>query len=460
MAEAKEVEEYLRRGEALRTSETQQRARMRGMKFDTRAVHGMYGLEALQQNNGSIIEPLFLSSAQAFENSAHLETALAYRIPAWTYSRYANPTVYYLEETLALLEGYGFDGELTACAKASSMAAIVMATQPFLSLEGGAAGKAMNFVTSAQIYGGAFTLFSRRYGEERGVEVRWVRNPLDLDEWASRIDPETRFVYAEMPSNPTLAVCDIPALTGLACQHGIPLIVDSTVATPALLRPIQLGADIVVHSLSKSIGISGFSIAGALLARRGLSSRVGPEELRQDFALHVKRLPFRDFGPGLSPFNALMLLNDLRWLRVRMDSLSRSAAKIAEFLQAHPQVEQVYYPGLATFPGHALARRLMWLADGEGEYGRPVNRYGHLLSFTVNGGAERAKRTLDRLQLILRAADLGRIKSLATIPAISTHQQQGEAGRSLGGVPPHLIRLNVGGEHVDDLIADLDQALR
>jgi cystathionine beta-lyase/cystathionine gamma-synthase len=173
----------------------------------------------------------------------------------------------------------------------------------------------------------------------------------------------------------------------------------------------------------------------------------------------VKALPFRDYGPAISPFNALMTLSDLRTLRGRIDLMSRNTMKVARFLEEHPKVEAVQYPGLESFRGHEVARRYMWLADGEDDYGKPVNRYGHLMSFCVKGGAAAARRVLDAFALIFRATDLGRIKSLATIPAISTHQQQGEEGRALADVPANLIRLNVGGEHPDDLIADLDQAL-
>ena len=382
-------------------------------------------------------------------------------MPSWTYTRIANPTLGYLEDTLALLEGYGFDGEASACATGSGMAAVFMATNPFLTHESDAftSAKPMNIVASAKCYGGTFMLFTQRYAAERNIELRWVRDPLDLNAWAEQIDTNTRFVYGETPSNPSLAVFDVAAVAQLAHAVQAPLIVDSTVATPALLRPLQHGADIVVHSVSKSMASSGFAIAGALIARHNIVTRVGPQAMRDNFALYVKLLPFRDHGPALSPFNALLALNDLRTLRSRMDQLSRSTLQVAEFLAQHPAVEGVSYPGLLQDPGHAVAAASMWLADGECDYGQPVNRYGHLMSFTVQGGAEAARRVFDRFEMIWRATDLGRIKSVATIPAISTHQQQGEAGRSLASVPANLIRLSVGAEHVDDIIADLAQAL-
>jgi O-acetylhomoserine/O-acetylserine sulfhydrylase-like pyridoxal-dependent enzyme len=321
-------------------------------------------------------------------------------------------------------------------------------------------GGHINIVVSAKCYGGTFMLFNQRYAAERGVELRWVRNPLDIAEWAGKIDGHTRFVYGEMPSNPGLGVFDIAAVAGLAHAAGVPLIVDSTVATPALMRPLLHGADIVVHSVSKSMASSGFAIAGAVVARHSLPSPVGPQEMRDNFALYAKLLPFRDHGPALSPFNALMAINDLRTLRSRMDLLSRNALHVAQFLAQHPAVESVAYPGLADDPGHAVASQYMWLVDEEDDYGQAANRYGHLLAFTVRGGPAAARCVFDGLQMVWRATDLGRIKSVATIPAISTHQQQGEAGRSLADVPGNLIRLSVGAEHPDDIIGDLDQALR
>jgi len=446
---------YVARGEAMAAAEAQRRSVMRTKKFDTIAVHGIYDMQAALANQGSIIEPGYLSSAEHFENSDHMEAALAYLMPAWVYSRIANPTVHYLEETLALLEGYGFDGEVSALATSSGMSAIFMATDPFLEKP----RPGMNIVVSARCYGGTFMLFGQRYGVERGIDVRWVRDPLDLNEWAEKIDGNTRFVYGETPSNPLVSIMDIEAVAGIAHAANLPLIIDSTVATPALTRPLNLGADIVVHSTTKSMTSSGFAIGGAVVARHGIVTEIGPDEMRDNFAVYVKLLPFRDHGPGISPFNALMTISDLRTLRHRMDFVSNSSMKVARYLESHESVERVAYPGLESTPGHDVASRIMWLADGADDYGTDVNRYGHLLAFEVKGGATEARRVFDEFEMIWRATDLGRIKSVATIPAISTHQQQGDDGRDLAGVPMNLIRLNVGGEHPDDIIADLDRAL-
>jgi O-acetylhomoserine/O-acetylserine sulfhydrylase-like pyridoxal-dependent enzyme len=440
--------------------EAAHRAVVRSRRFDSIAVHGIYGQAAALENSGSIIEPAYLSPAQHFADADTMEATAAMLAPGWVYSRIANPTVRYLEETLALLEGYGFDGETTACATGSGMAAISMATQPFLSVDpadGGAPGP-MNIVVTARCYGGTFQLVNERYGRERGVEVRWIRDPLDVGEWAARIDERTRFVLGEMPSNPQLSVFDIAAVAELAHAAGAPLIVDSTIATAALLRPLRHGADIVIHSLSKAVGGSGMTIAGAVVARRGIVSRIGVDELRDDCATWVKLMPLRDHGPSLNGLSALLLLNDLRTLRLRVDAWSRGAMRVATFLERHPKVASVAYPGLPSFEGHEVASRYLWLVDGD-EDGLPVNRYGHLMGFRVAGGREAARRVFDRLEMIWRATDLGKSKSVATIPMISTHQQQGETGRDLAAIPGDLIRLSVGGEHPDDLMADLDHAL-
>ena len=451
------LEAWIARGREVAGREDRARATARRRRFDTIAVHGLYDHLAAADNQGAIIEPAYLAPAQHFVDSDHLEAALGYLMPAWGYTRIANPTTHYLEETLALLEAYGTDVTASCVVTSSGMAAVHLATNALLAADPARPGSTPNFVTSAKCYGGTFMLFLR-YGSERGIGVRWIADPLDADAWAEAIDGDTRFLYAETPSNPAVAVVDIPSLADLAHAHGLPLLVDSTVATPACLRPLGLGADIVLHSLSKAIGSSGLAIAGAVTARHGIPLRVGSEEERADFATQLKLLPSRDFGASLSPASALNLLSDLRTRRTRMDVWSRSTLAVAEFLEAHSAVKQVWYPGLASHPGHAVAARDFALADGDAE-GRPAVRYGTLLSFTLHDGLPAARRLFDGLELIFRATDLGRVKSVAAIPSISTHQQQGEAGRAIADVDAGLIRLSVGGEHPADVIADLAQAL-
>jgi O-acetylhomoserine/O-acetylserine sulfhydrylase-like pyridoxal-dependent enzyme len=431
-------------------------------KFDTIAVHGLYTVEdAIDDYQGAIIEPVFMSSSQAYRDSDEMEAALAYMIPTWCYSRIANPSTYYYEWVLALMEGYGFDGETACCSTSSGMAAIMTAVQPFLVHTKHHVHEERNFLATAQCYGGTFQQFNVRLMEERGIDCRWIEDPTNIDAWASRIDKNTRFLYGEAPSNPQQGFFDIEAVADLAHSHNLPLIVDNTVASPALLRPICHGADIVVQSATKSLTTSGFGVAGALISKQDITTNVPNPEMKKDFAVYVKYLPNRDYGPNLHPMQAIMTLNDMRTLRSKMDMLSRNTMRVAEFLERHPMIESVEYLGLKNHPLHELASRYMWLVDAEYDemYGKPVNRYGHLMSFCVKGGAQNTRVVFDALQRIWRATDLGRIKSVATIPAISTHQQQGEEGRKLAHIPPNLVRLCVGGEHPDDVIADLDQAL-
>lgn len=444
------VREWVERGAQMTADREAATTAMRNKRFDTIAVHGLYGASAAMANQGSIIEPVYLSSAEHFEDSDHLEAALSYEMPAWGYSRIANPTVGYLEATLAMLEGYGFDDGVSAMATSSGMSAVFLATQPFLSIEH---GPDANFVTAVKLYGGTYQLFSERYAVERGVDVRWVTDPLDGAEWESLIDEDTRFLYTETPSNPGLAISDLDELSRLADRHEIPLIVDATVASPALTRPLCHGADIVVHSLSKIIGAGGMAIGGALIARHGIRSRLGAEEMTADYATWAKLWPGRDFGPSLSPMNAMFFLNELRSLRHRADKMSVTAMEVSCFLDNHPAVAEVTYPGLSGSRDHGVAKRQMQLVDSKEE------RYGPMLSFRVSGGEQAAREVFDRFEMIWRATDLGRSKTVAVIPAISTHQQQGESARSVAGVPRDLIRLSVGLEHPEDIITDLGNAL-
>lgn len=449
------LDAWVARGREAAAATDAARARARTRRFDTIAVHGLYDHLAAAANQGSIIEPAYNSPAQHFADSDELEAALAYLVPAWGYTRIANPTSHYLEETLALLESYGTGLEASAVVTGSGMAAVHLATNALLADDPSLPRP--NFVASAKCYGGTFMLFAR-YAAERGIKVHWISDPLDTGAWADAIDNGTRFLYAETPSNPALSLCDIPALADIAHANGLPLIVDSTVATPALLRPLALGADVVIQSLSKAIGSSGLAIAGAVIARRDIPVRSGADDLRADFATHLKLLPSRDLGASLAPSSALALLSDLRTVRTRMDAWSRSTMTVAAFLDGHRDVEQVLYPGLLEHPGHSIAARDFRLADGDAD-GHEVARYGTLMGFVLRGGMAAARRAYDRLELVFRATDLGRVKSVAVIPSISTHQQQGEAGRAVARIPDGLIRLSIGGEHPADIIDDLAQAL-
>ncbi len=456
------VMRYVKAAEEFLAQKEKQLERVKNYKFDTIAVHGLYTVEeALNFNQGAIIEPLYLSSAQAYRDADELEAALAYLIPTWCYTRIANPTTYYLEWLLALLEGYKTGHDTSCLVTSSGMSAIMSAVDPFLVKQKEGEEK-INFVSTVQVYGGTFQHFSIRKMQERGIEVRWVEHQEDIEEWKAKIDENTRFLYSEAPSNPQQSFCDIKAVVDLAHSWEIPFIIDSTCATPALMRPIAHGADIVIHSLTKSITSGGLAIGGALISRKPIVTKVKNDEplFKESFAEYVKFLPYRDYGPAASPTNALYAINDLRTLRSKMDLVSQNSQKVAEFLSQHPRVYQVDYLGLESFPLHKLAKKYLKLVDSDDGSGKEVNRFGHLLSFRVDGPPENARKVLDNLNLIFRATDLGRIKSVATIPAISTHQQQGEEAREMADIPPQMIRLCVGAEDPGDIIADLDQALK
>jgi O-acetylhomoserine/O-acetylserine sulfhydrylase-like pyridoxal-dependent enzyme len=455
------VEAYLRAAEEAQAIKNEILSRIAKYKFDTIAAHGLYTPEeAIRYNQGALIEPLYLGNAQAYQDSAEWEGAFRYKVPSWCYARYANPTVWYLEQVLALLEAYRTGGEASCLATASGMSAIALTADALLAKQKEGPEK-INFVSSLRLYGGTFQQFTVRQKRDRGIDVRFVADETDLEEWERNIDGDTRFLYTEAPSNPQLALCDIEAVAGLAHAHGLPFVIDATCATPALMRPLGWGADIVIHSLTKSMGASGLAVGGALISRKPIVTGLANDNpfFKSSFAEYVKWLPFRDMGPAVSPLNAFMILNDLRTLRPRMDHLSRSAQTVAEFLEAHGRVRRVDYPGLPSSPYHALARKYMRLADSDDGSGGEANRYGHLLCFHVDGPPENARQVFDNLKLIFRAGDLGRIKSMATLPALSTHLQPGEEFRAKAGIPAQMIRLCVGAEDPADIIDDLAQAL-
>lgn len=455
------VLKYIEQARQQLAEKKKQIERVKSYKFDTLAVHGLYTVEeAIGQNQGAVIEPLYLASAQAYRDSDEMEAALSYLIPTWCYSRFANPTTTYLEEVLALLESYQTGHDASCVVTASGMAAIMLAVDALL-IKQKVGPEKINFVSSIQIYGGTYQHFAVRKMEERDIEVRWVRQQDDIEEWREKIDENTRFLYAEAPSNPQQSFCDPKALTDLAHSREIPFIIDATCATPALMRPMAFGADIVIHSLTKTMTSGGMAVGGALISKNPIVTQVRNANplFKKSFAEYIKFLPFRDNGPSASPTNALYALNDLRTLRSKMDLFSRNSEKVSHFLESHPRVQKVDYLGLPGFHYHSLAKEYMKLVDSDDGQGNEINRYGHLLSFRVDGPPENARKVFDFFKLIFRAGDLGRIKSMATIPAISTHLQQGEEARLAADVPPQMIRLCVGGEAPEDIIADLNQAL-
>ena len=457
------IQHYLEASKQASAWHTENLKRLKKCRFDTIAVNGIYSMqEALDFNQGSIIEPVYLSTSQAYRDSDEMEAALGYQIPTCCYSRIANPSVYYLEGVLALLEGYGSDTITSCIATSSGMSAVQSATDPFLTIDHQKPDQKLNFVATCRVYGGTFQQFAVRKHHEKNIEWRKVINSNDINELESKIDGNTRFVYGELPSNPALAFFDLKKVIDLANKYNLPAIFDSTVATPALLRPITFGADIVVQSVSKSLFTSGFGIGGAVISRKNIISGFGSDEMKADFCTYLKLLPNRDNGPNISPMHAILALNDIRTIRSRMDYLSRNSLQVAKFLEQHKYVERVDYLGLDSNLLHKLASEYMFLVDSEYDemYRQPVNRFGHLMSFRVRGTAQDTRNVFDGFQRIWRATDIGRIKSIATIPSISTHQQQGEEGRKLADIPANLIRLCIGAEHPDDIIEDLDLALR
>ncbi len=452
--QSKRYKKYIRETKKQMAEKREKLEEIKKLNFDTIAVHGAYtAKEAIENNQGSIIEPTYFSTSQAYRDSDELEAGLSYDIPRWTYSRIHNPTIAYLEETIALLEGYGFEGDTSCLCTSSGMSAIFQAVDPLIAKKKETLNEPRNIVATAQCYGGTFQQFSLRKMDERGVEIRWVTDQEKTESWEKLIDEDTRLLYGEMPSNPQQGCFDIESIAELAHENDIPLVVDATIATPALMRPLKHGADIVVHSTTKSMTSSGCAIGGAIISKNNITSKFLEEEKKEDYATWLKLWPHRDNGPAYSPMNATFQLNDLRTLRSKMKMLSQNTEKVAKFLDGHSMVEKVDYLGLPSHPLHKLAGKYMELVDS-GE-----KCFGHLMSFNVKGGIENTREFFDNLERIYRATDLGRIKSIATIPAISTHQQQGEEGRELAGIAPNMVRLCVGGEHPEDTIADLDQAL-
>jgi O-acetylhomoserine/O-acetylserine sulfhydrylase-like pyridoxal-dependent enzyme len=454
MSKQKDTNYWISEGQKMVESHKKRVNRTKNWKFDTIATHGVYDLaEALEKNNSSIMEPIYMSPAQAYHDSGEMEAALSYQMPTWCYTRIANPSNFYLEVTTALLESYGTDIEASSLATASGMSAIRTATDPFLVKDDSLSPP--NFVASAKVYGGSFQQFWVRRWQEQGVEVRWVKNPTNFNEWEELVDDGTRFIYGEFPSNPSVDIFDIQVIANLAHANEIPLIVDATCASPALTRPLEFGADIVVQSASKVIASSGLTIMGLLTSRKNIISKFGSDEMKEDFAIWAKLWPYRDNGPAINPMACIMALNDMRSLRMKIAQMSRSAQIIAEYLENNPKVDRVYYPGLQSYVSHDMAKKYMKLVDSN------ENLYGYMFSVEISenkaNSTENTRKFYDGLNMIWRATDLGRVKTVATLNAISTHQQQGEEGRALASIKPNAIRISIGIENPYDIIADLEK---
>lgn len=363
-------------------------------------------------------EPIFLSSSFTFESAAQAAARFGGSEEGNVYSRFTNPTVRVFEQRLAAMEG----GE-RCIATASGMSAILTLAMSLL-----ATGD--HVVVSRGVFGTTVNLFKNVLGRF-GIASTFV-GLTDIDEWASAITPATKLLFLETPSNPLTEVADIEALAKLAHAHGCWLVVDNCFCTPALQRPLTLGADFIVHSATKYLDGQGRCLGGAI---------VGPEKILQD-----KVFPFmRSAGPSMSPFNAWVFLKGLETLEIRMERHSQSAGKVAAWLAQQPQVDKVHYPGLPTHPQHALATHQQ-------------RGYGGVVSFEVEN-RERAWRIVDGLKHFSITGNLGDAKSIVTHPATTTHGRLSQAERDEMGIREGLVRLSIGLESAQDLIADLQGAL-
>lgn len=383
--------------------------------FDTLAVRAgqIRGIE----NEHS--EALYLTSSFTFASAAEAAERFTGSEPGNIYSRFTNPTVRTFEQRLAALEGGA------ACvATASGMAAILATCMALLT-------RGDHVVCSRSVFGSTITLFDR-YLCRFGVEVTFVAQA-DPDAWASAMRPNTRLLFAETPSNPLTELADISMLAQLAHAHGALLAVDNCFCTPALQRPLALGADLVIHSATKYLDGQGRCLGGAVV---GDAERVGKEV----FGF------LRTAGPSMSPFNAWVFLKGLETLRLRMQAHCANALRLAQWLQEHPQVERVHYPGLTSHPQHALASRQQ-------------SGYGGIVSFEVRGGRAGAWRVVDQARLLSITANLGDAKSTITHPASTTHGRLSAEQRAAAGIGEGLLRISAGLESADDLIADLARGL-
>ncbi|WP_340613624.1 bifunctional O-acetylhomoserine aminocarboxypropyltransferase/cysteine synthase [Xenorhabdus thailandensis] len=420
------------------------------MKLETLSIHAGYSPDPTTK---AVAVPIYQTTSYAFDDSQHGADLFDLKVEGNIYSRIMNPTNDVLEKRVAALEG-----GIGALAVASGMAAITYAIQTIATVGD-------NIVSVAKLYGGTYNLMAHSF-PTMGIETRFV----DHDNLAvidTLIDKRTKAVYCESITNPSGNIIDIQALADIAHRHGIPLIVDNTVATPYLCRPFEHGADIIIHSLTKYIGGHGTSIGGMIvdsgkfpwMAHQDRFAILGTPDPSYHGITYTEHFgaaafiarcrvgPLRSTGAALSPFNAFLMLQGLETLALRMERHTENALKIAQYLEKHPQVSWVNYAGLPAHPEHDLAIRYMG--------GKPAS----ILSFGIKGGEEAGVRFIDALQLIVRLVNIGDAKSLACHPASTTHRQLNDEEMVKAGVSRDLIRLSIGIEHSDDIIADLAQAL-
>ncbi|MCG0278987.1 MAG: homocysteine synthase [Thermanaeromonas sp.] len=418
-------------------------------RFATLAVHAG---QVPDPATGARAVPIYQTTSYVFRNADHAAELFALREPGNIYTRIMNPTTDVFEQRVAALEG-----GVGALATASGQAAITLAILNITS-----AGQ--EIVSATSLYGGTYNLFNMTL-PKFGIKVRFV-DPGDPENFRRAITDKTRALYVETIGNPKLDVPDIEKIAGIAHEAGIPLIVDNTFATPYLCRPFDYGADIVVHSATKFIGGHGTSIGGIIVDSGKFNWKNGkfPELVEPDPSYHgisyveafgpaayivkARTQLLRDLGPALSPFNSFLFLQGLETLHLRMERHSSNALYVAQWLKEHPLVSWVNYPGLPDHPSYPLAKK--YLPRGAGA----------IVTFGIKGGKEAGRRFIDNLKLFSLLANVGDAKSLVIHPASTTHQQLTEEEQLATGVTEDMVRLSIGLEDPEDLIEDLDQALK
>ncbi|MBN3749899.1 aminotransferase class I/II-fold pyridoxal phosphate-dependent enzyme [Burkholderia sp. Se-20373] len=419
-------------------------------RLETIAVHGGYRPDPTTR---AVAVPIYQTVAYAFDDTQHGADLFDLKVQGNIYTRIMNPTTDVLEQRLAALEG-----GIGALALASGQSAVTYAIQTI-------AEAGDNIVSASSLYGGTYNLFAHTL-PQYGITTRFA-DPRDPASFEPLIDARTRAIFAESVGNPLGNVTDIAALAEVAHRHGIPLIVDNTVPSPYLLRPFEHGADIVVHSLTKYLGGHGTSLGGAIVDSGTFPWAEHADRFKRlnepDVSYHgvvyteafgpaayigrARVVPLRNMGAAISPFNAFQILQGIETLALRVERISDNALKIAQHLARHENVEWVNYAGLPDHPDHPLvARYLSGRAPG-------------ILTFGVKGGRDGGAKFQDALKLFTRLVNIGDTKSLATHPASTTHRQLSPAELAKAGVKEETVRLSIGIEHIDDLLADLDQAL-
>jgi len=421
------------------------------MRRETIAIHGGYPVDPTTK---SVAVPIYQTVAYEFDSADHGAALFNLEVEGYRYSRISNPTTAVLERRVAALEG-GRDALCVSTGQAAMYYAMLNATE-----------LGTNIISVPQLYGTTHTLFAHLLPGQ-GVTVRFAEtdHPDDIEKL---IDDQTRAVFCETVGNPEGNICDIEALARVAHKHGVPLIVDNTVATPILLRPIEYGADIVVHSLTKFMGGHGTTLGGVIVDSGTFSwkehSRRFPMFSRPDPSYHdliytehfgdaayigrCRSVYMRTTGSVLPAMSAFLLLQGIETLPLRIERHVENGRGVAEFLRNDRRIEWVNYAGFPDNPYHRLAQKYL------------CGRACSLMTVGVNGGFAAAKRFYDALKLVKRVVNLGDSKSLACHPASTTHRQMSVEEQLKAGVRPETIRLSIGIEHIDDIVADLDQALR